>query len=149
MYRTEYYCAHSTLLEWECYISKPRDATGCPAERITQAFIINPVVSVSSTIHHLSCPLSSVARRALSQLQHLPKRSLRGKRAVGSDQPVRLYSHLAYFPPLVTALHRYRFQTAAAEGLAAHSDTQDGPSDTPHHWYHLCAHRCSPHHRQQ
>ena len=44
-----------------------------------------------------SC-LSSVVRRALSKPHHLQKRRIRGKRAVGDDQPVRPYSsHL--LPP--------------------------------------------------
>jgi hypothetical protein len=48
----------------------------------------------------------------------------------------------------LTTLRRYRFQTAAAESMAAYPDTKDGPSDAPHHRYPLCAHRGSPHRRQ-
>lgn len=87
-----YYCTHIL----ECgndYINTPYpECPGCPAERITAASPRHYQSRLFRLFHHPSCPLSSVARRALNKLQHLPKRNLRRKRAVGSDQPVRRYS---------------------------------------------------------
>jgi hypothetical protein len=66
------------------------------------------------------------------------------KKEKGSwKRPASAFSDLPDFP-LAYPSFRYRVQAAATEGLAAYSDTKDGPSDAPHHWHPLCSHWRSP-----